>query len=118
MGQDSLSPLTVTGKQESRSSSEIDIQEIQAERVSELLGYVPGLGIAASDSAGFGDTLSIRGSANTLFFGGAGVALVVDDVPFGDVFTRKQICRLPHLAEEGAPKIQITGVGLSSLVAN
>jgi len=51
MGQDSLSPLTVTGKQESRSSSEIDIQEIQAERVSELLGYVPGLGIAASDSA-------------------------------------------------------------------
>lgn len=87
MGQDSLSPLTVTGNRESNSSSEIDIQEIQAERVSELLGYVPGLGIAASDSAGFGDTLSIRGSANTLFFGGAGVALVVDDVPFGDVFT-------------------------------
>ncbi|MDC0306205.1 TonB-dependent receptor, partial [Akkermansiaceae bacterium] len=27
-----------------------------------------------------------RGSTNTLFFGGAGVAMVVDDVPYGDVF--------------------------------
>jgi iron complex outermembrane receptor protein len=27
----------------------------------------------------------VRGSTNTLFFGGAGVAMVVDDVPYGDV---------------------------------
>ena len=86
-GQDVLRPLVVTGEREERASGNVEVEVIDAERISELLGHVAGFGAVTSDSAGFGDTLSVRGSANTLFFGGAGVALVVDDVPFGDVFT-------------------------------
>jgi iron complex outermembrane receptor protein len=85
--QDVLKPLVVTGQREVESNGNVDVSEIDAERVSELLGHVPGLAVVSSDSAGYGDTLAVRGSANTLFFGGAGVAMVVDDVPFGDVFT-------------------------------
>ena len=85
--QDVLKPLLVTAEREVEQGSGVDIERIGAERVSELLGHVPGLSVVATDSAGFGDTLAVRGTANTLFFGGAGVALVVDDVPFGDVYT-------------------------------
>ncbi len=85
--QDVLQPLVVTGQREVESDGNVDLEEIDAERVGELLGYLPGFAAVASDSAGFGDTLAVRGTANTLFFGGAGVAMVVDDVPYGDVYT-------------------------------
>ena len=85
-GQDVLKPLVVTGQREVESAGNVVVEEIAAERVSELMGYVPGLSVIASDSAGYGDRISVRGTSNTLFFGGAGVAVVVDDVPYGDVF--------------------------------
>ncbi len=85
--QDILQPLVVTGQREEEREGNVEVERIEAERVSELLGQVPSLSVVATDSAGFGDTLAVRGTANTLFFGGAGVALVVDDVPFGDVYT-------------------------------
>ena len=86
MGQDVLKPLVVTGLRGVESTGNVDVEGIEAERVSELLGFVPGLAVVASDSAGYGDRISVRGTSNTLFFGGAGVAMVVDDVPYGDVF--------------------------------
>jgi len=84
--QDVLKPLVVVGQRDIEAKGNVDLDMIEAERVSELLGYLPGLASVAADSAGFGDILAVRGSANTLFFGGAGVAMVVDDVPYGDVF--------------------------------
>lgn len=84
--QDVLKPLVVVGQREAGAEGNVDLDVIEAERVNELLGFVPGLASVASDSAGYGDVLAVRGSANTLFFGGAGVAMVVDDVPYGDVF--------------------------------
>jgi len=91
--QDLLQPLLVTGQREFESDEElvergnVDFEVLDAQRLDDLLGHVPGLASVSSDSGGFGDTLAVRGSANTLFFGGPGVGLVVDDVPFGDVFT-------------------------------
>ncbi|MGJ8697774.1 MAG: TonB-dependent receptor [Verrucomicrobiaceae bacterium] len=88
-GQDSLAPLTVVGEKseapEGLTAEELEI--FQTDGVKRLLGQVPGFGSVASDSAGYGDTLAIRGTANTAFFGPAGVAMVVDDVPYGDVYT-------------------------------
>jgi iron complex outermembrane receptor protein len=88
LAQDVLDPLVVTGKREVGEAVEgnVNVDQIQAERVNELLGFVPGLASIASDSAGYGDILAVRGTGNTLFFGPAGVGMVVDDVPFGDVF--------------------------------
>ena len=85
-GQDVMKPVVVVGKRDLAAPGNVDLETIEAERVNELLGYVPGLASVAADSAGYGDILAVRGSANTLFFGGAGVAMVVDDVPYGDVF--------------------------------
>lgn len=85
-GQDVMKPVIVVGKRDLEAEGNVDLDTIEAERVSELLGYVPGLASVAADSAGYGDILAVRGTANTLFFGGAGVAMMVDDVPYGDVF--------------------------------
>ena len=79
--QDLLKPLVVEGD----AVGNVALETLDAERVNELLGYLPGFASVASDSAGYGDIIGVRGSTNTLFFGGAGVAMVVDDVPYGDV---------------------------------
>lgn len=80
--QDLLKPLVVEGD----AVGNVALETLDAERLNELLGYLPGFASVASDSAGYGDVIGMRGSTNTLFFGGAGVAMVVDDVPYGDVF--------------------------------
>jgi iron complex outermembrane receptor protein len=80
--QDLLKPLVVEGD----AVGNVAVETLDAERLNELLGYLPGFASVASDSAGYGDIIGVRGSTNTLFFGGAGVAMVVDDVPYGDVF--------------------------------
>jgi iron complex outermembrane receptor protein len=79
--QDLLKPLVVEGD----AVGNVAVETLDAERLNELLGYLPGFASVASDSAGYGDIIGVRGSTNTLFFGGAGVAMVVDDVPYGDV---------------------------------
>jgi iron complex outermembrane receptor protein len=55
--------------------------------VQETSALVPNLFVSSSETRGFGDTITMRGMGNTLFFSPAGVALYVDDVPSGDVFT-------------------------------
>lgn len=64
-----------------------DLGLFQADSLADLGALVPGLGVATSDAGGFGDVLAMRGSANTLFFSPPAVAMVVDDVPLGDVFS-------------------------------
>ncbi|MDB4485589.1 TonB-dependent receptor [bacterium] len=87
--QDSLAPLTVVGDQieeiEGLSAEELEI--FQTQKVKQLLGQVPGFASTASDSAGFGDFIGVRGTGNTSFFGPAGVAMTVDGVPYGDAYT-------------------------------
>ncbi len=86
--QDALQPLPVVADQlQEKGFDEESLRLNQVDEVKELFGIVPGLTSVASDSGGFGDTIAIRGSANTLFFGPAGVGLTVDDLPAGDVFT-------------------------------
>lgn len=84
--QDVLKPLVVEGDRDIDAVGNVPVETLDAERISELLGYLPGFASVASDSAGYGDIIGARGSTNTLFFGGAGVAMMVDDVPYGDVF--------------------------------
>ena len=87
--QDSLAPLTVLGEQieEAQGLSAADRELFQTEKVRQLLGLVPGFASTASDSAGFGDFIGVRGTGNTAFFGPAGVAMTVDGVPYGDAYT-------------------------------
>ena len=86
MAQEVLEPLVVTGERESEGKTPELVKISQPEQVSQLQGALPGFGAISSDSAGYGDILSIRGTSNTTFFGSAGLAMIVDDVPFGDVY--------------------------------
>lgn len=86
MAQEVLEPLVVTGERESEGKTPELVKISQPEQVSQLQGALPGFGAISSDTAGYGDILSIRGTSNTTFFGPAGLAMIVDDVPFGDVY--------------------------------
>jgi len=86
---ESLDPTIVTAETV-LGDGELGVHELElfgADTVADLVGLVPGLHVVDNDSRGFGDVLSMRGAANTLFFGPASVAMVVDDVPMGDVFS-------------------------------
>lgn len=80
-----LDPLVVTAE---RTAASIllgkDLDLYQADSVANLAGLVPNFGVVTSDTRGYGDILSMRGSANTLFFSGPAVGMMVDDVPMGD----------------------------------
>lgn len=54
-------------------------------QLQDLSGLAPNLFTSHSDTRGFGDVISMRGSANSLFFSPPSVALYVDDVPQGSV---------------------------------
>jgi iron complex outermembrane receptor protein len=80
-----LAPLVVTADRPAGSIlSERDLDLFQTGSVAGLSGLVPGFGVVTSDTRGYGDILSMRGSANTLFFSPPAVGMVVDDVPMGD----------------------------------
>lgn len=86
---ESLDPTVITSET-LLGDGELGVRELElfgADTVADLTGLVPGLHVVDNDSRGFGDVLSMRGSANTLFFSPASVAMVVDDVPMGDVFS-------------------------------
>ena len=86
--QDSLKPLTVVGSTDDESGFDTDdLELLQIVKTKNLLGQAPGFSSVASDSAGYGDFIGVRGTGNTAFFGPAGVGMMVDDVPFSDVFT-------------------------------
>jgi len=81
----SLSPLVVTAD---RSAGSVllgkDLDLFQAQSVADLAGLAPNFSVVTSDTRGYGDIISMRGSANTLFFSPAAVGMVVDDVPMGE----------------------------------
>jgi iron complex outermembrane receptor protein len=54
-------------------------------QLQDVSGIAPNLFSSNSDSRGFGDVISLRGVANTIFFSPPAVALYVDDVPSGSV---------------------------------
>jgi iron complex outermembrane recepter protein len=58
-----------------------------ATQLQDLGGLAPNLSFINSDTRGFGDILSLRGSANSIFFGSPSVGLYVDGVPGGSVST-------------------------------
>lgn len=64
-----------------------DLDLFQTDSVADLAGLVPGLYVVTTDSRGYGDVISMRGSANTLFFSPPAVGMTVDDVPTMDVFS-------------------------------
>ncbi|MCH1508453.1 MAG: hypothetical protein L7T84_04555, partial [Akkermansiaceae bacterium] len=68
MAQEVLEPLVVTGERESEGKTPELVKISQPEQVSQLQGALPGFGAISSDSAGYGDILSIRGTSNTTFF--------------------------------------------------
>lgn len=87
--QNSLKPLTVTSS-ESDDDTEFtaaDLERLQLNKTKYLLGQAPGFSSVASDSAGYGDFVGVRGTGNTSFFGPAGVGMMIDDVPYGDAYT-------------------------------
>lgn len=81
-----LDPLVVSGVRDSGTIlTSDDLELFQVESVADLSGLAPGLFVVNSDNGGYGDIISMRGSANTLFFSPPAVGMVVDDVPMGEV---------------------------------
>ena len=80
-----LMPLVVTANQ---SASDIlstkDLGLFQTATLSDLSGLTPGFAVVTSDNRGYGDIISMRGSANTLFFSPPAVGMMLDDVPLGE----------------------------------
>ncbi len=80
-----LDPLVVTAE---RTTGSVllgkDLDLFQVDSVANLSGLVPNFAVVTSDSRGYGDIISMRGSANTLFFSPPAVGMMVDDVPMGD----------------------------------
>lgn len=58
-----------------------------ATQLQDLSGLAPNLYSSNSDTRGFGDVISMRGSANTMFFSSPAVALYIDDIPASSVST-------------------------------
>lgn len=54
-------------------------------QLQDVTGLAPNLSSSNSDSRGFGDILTLRGLANSIFFSAPAVVLYVDDVPSGSV---------------------------------
>jgi iron complex outermembrane receptor protein len=54
-------------------------------QLQDIAGIAPNLFSSNSDTRGFGDVLSLRGIANSIFFSAPSIALYVDDVPSGSV---------------------------------
>jgi len=80
-----LTPLVVTAQQSTGDIlSSKDLALFQSVALADLAGLTPGFAVVTSDNRGYGDIISMRGSANTLFFSPPAVGMMVDDVPMGD----------------------------------
>ena len=80
-----LSPLVVTAQQTAGDTlTGKDLGLFQTATLPELTGVTPGFAVVTSDTRGYGDIISMRGSANTLFFSPPAVGMMIDDVPLGD----------------------------------
>ncbi|MEI6654108.1 MAG: TonB-dependent receptor [Verrucomicrobiota bacterium] len=83
-----MEPLVVTAE---RSDGSVllgkDLDLFQVESVANLSGLAPNFSVVTSDTRGYGDIISMRGSTNTLFFSPPAVGMMVDDVPMGETST-------------------------------
>ena len=61
------------------------LQQHGVAQLQDMAGLAPNLGTSNSDTRGFGDVVSLRGVANSIFFSAPAVGLVIDDVPSGSV---------------------------------
>ncbi len=83
-----LVPLVVVGEAATASVlRRADLELLQSRNLADLSGAMPGFNVVTTDSRGYGDVISMRGAANTLFFSPATVGMVIDDVPMGEVFS-------------------------------
>ncbi|MCU0780962.1 MAG: TonB-dependent receptor [Akkermansiaceae bacterium] len=83
-----IEPLVVVGEGATASVlTRADLSLLQARSLADLSGAMPGFNVVTTDSRGYGDVISMRGAANTLFFSPAAVGMVMDDVPMGEVFS-------------------------------
>lgn len=81
----SLNPLVITADRPYGSTLLAnDLHLFQADSLADLSGLTPGFAVVTSDTRGYGDIMSMRGSSNTLFFSPPAVGMVVDDVAQGD----------------------------------
>ena len=75
-------------------------------QLQDISGIAPNLFSSNSDSRGFGDVLSLRGVANSIFFSSPGVALYVDDVPYGSVSSySSSLLNIDSLVVKAGPQI-------------
>lgn len=83
-----LEPLLVVGHGATASTLDAaDLRLLQARSLADLSGALPGFNVVTTDSRGYGDVISLRGAANSLFFSPAAVGMVIDDVPMGEVYS-------------------------------
>ena len=78
----------VDGLRIQNSQSVLNAHLLEAHGIGQLQdvsGVAPNLFTSNSDSRGFGDVITLRGAANSIFFSPPAVALYVDDVPGGSV---------------------------------
>jgi iron complex outermembrane receptor protein len=83
-----MDPLVVSAERPAASvllSRDLDL--FQAKSVADLSDLAPNLNVVTSDTRGYGDIISMRGSTNTLFFSAPAVGMVIDDVPQGETFS-------------------------------
>lgn len=83
-----LEPILVVGERATASTLlGKDLRMLQADSLADLSGALPGFNVVTSDTRGYGDIISMRGSGNALFFSAPAVGMVMDDVPMGEVFS-------------------------------
>jgi iron complex outermembrane receptor protein len=84
-------------------------------QLQDLSGLAPNLSFITSDTRGFGDILSMRGSANSIFFGSPSVGLYVDGVPGGSVSTYpSSLFNLSSVTIHSGPQSSFYGRNASS----
>lgn len=65
----------------------LDSDSSRIEEPRDTLRYAPNQWVSDFGTRGYGDIYSVRGLANTAFFGPPATVLYVDDVPFGENFS-------------------------------
>ena len=77
-----------------------------ATQLQDLSGLAPNLYSSNADTRGFGDIISMRGNANTMFFSSPSVALYIDDIPSSSVSTYpSDLLSIANLTVHSGPQV-------------
>ena len=77
-----------------------------ATQLQDLSGLAPNLYTSNADTRGFGDVISMRGNANTMFFSSPAVALYIDDIPSTSVSTYpSDLLSIANLTVHSGPQV-------------